>query len=167
MSAKQRVWAAPLAAICASALLFGGAWGAKTAGWRINITGSLPGVFYKISDAPGVGDFVQFCPPFVVPTLPDAAPWEPDCTGKIPLIKRVVAVAGDDVIVDLDGVMINGSRLPDSTPKSTTRGGLRLPAAVGEYVLQEGQLWVAGEHPDSFDSRYYGPVSAAALKVPQ
>lgn len=164
---RPRTWSAPLAAVGAAALLLGGMWVAKTEGWRINITGSLPGIVYKISKSPGVGDYVQFCPPWVVPTLPDAAPWEPACQGKIPLIKRVVAVAGDRVVVDAAGVAVNGTRIPDSAPKTSTSSGLALPFAAGGYTLRDGEFWVAGEHPDSFDSRYYGEISAAALDIAQ
>lgn len=147
-----------------SAVLVGG-WMAKEAGWRVNITGSLPGVFYRVSEDPARGDYFQFCPPVVVAALPDARPGEPTCAGKVPLIKRVVAVAGDRVVVDGAGVSINGERLPNSTPKRFARDGSRLPSAVGVHVLGPGQAWVAGEYSDSFDSRYFGPVNTASSRA--
>lgn len=150
---------AALAALCALGA------GAKEAGWRVNITGSLPGVFYRVSDNPRVGDYVQFCPPFVVSAIPDAKPGEASCHGKVPLLKRVVAVEGDTVSVDDAGVAINGRRLANSTPRAWASDGAPLPSARGEYLLRRGEVWVAGEHPDSFDSRYYGPVSIATARV--
>jgi conjugative transfer signal peptidase TraF len=138
---------------------------AKEAGWRVNITGSLPGVFYRVSEDPARGDYFQFCPPFTVPAIPDAKPGEPSCNGKVPLIKRVVAVAGDRVVVDWDGVTINGERLENSAPKRFARDGSALQTARGVHVLEPGQVWVAGEHPDSFDSRYFGPVSLKLAMV--
>lgn len=142
----------------ALSLVIVGGWVAKEAGWRVNITGSLPGVFYRVSEDPAWGDYFQFCPPVVAAALPDARPGEPSCSGKVPLIKRVVAVAGDRVVVDDAGVSINGERLPNSTPKRFARDGSPLPSAVGVHVLGPGQVWVAGEHLDSYDSRYFGPV---------
>lgn len=149
----------PLLAL--AAVLVGG-WVAKETGWRVNITGSLPGVFYRVSENPTRGDYVQFCPPFTVAATPDAKPGEPSCSGKMPLIKRVVAVEGDHVVVDGSGVRLNGERLPDSAPKRFARDGSPIRSAVGVHVLGAGEVWVAGEHPDSFDSRYFGPVLLVA-----
>lgn len=148
------------AATLATAALFVGGWGAKEAGWRVNISGSLPNTLYRVSDSdrPAVGDYVQFCPPVVVAVLPNAVPGEPSCNGKVPLLKRVVAIAGDRVEVGDEGVRINGKLLPMSRPKTVTRSGERLPIASGEHVLKDGEIWAAGEHEDSFDSRYFGPV---------
>lgn len=142
-----------------------GGWGAKQAGWRVNITSSLPGVVYRVSEAPERGDFIRFCPPIVVAALPDSIGWEDSCDGKVPLIKRVVAVAGDRVIVDSLGVQVNGILLPNSQPKHAARDGTQLPSAAGEYVLEARQVWTAGEHEDSYDSRYFGPTTISALKT--
>jgi conjugative transfer signal peptidase TraF len=130
---------------------------AKAAGWRINVSGSLPEVLYRVSDRPAVGDYMQFCSPIPVASLPDGG----SCPGgKLPLIKRVVATAGDRIDVDAHGVRIDGVQLPDSAPKRHGRDGTQLPSATGEWVLDSKQVWVAGEHPDSFDSRYFGPIDA-------
>lgn len=144
-----------------AAVLVGG-WVAKEAGWRINITGSLPGMLYKVSDDPTRGDYFQFCPPFTVAATPDAKPGEPSCSGKMPLLKRVVAVEGDRVAVSENGVWINGVLLPNSRPLRTDRSGNPLPVAWGEHVVSTRRVWVSGEHPDSFDSRYFGSVPAVA-----
>lgn len=145
-----------------SCLLVGGAV-AKEAGWRVNITGSLPGVFYRVSEDPARGDYFQFCPPFTAAATPDAKPGEPSCSGKMPLLKRVVAVEGDRVAVDDAGVSINGKRLPDSSPRRFARDGSPLRSAVGVHVLGAGEVWMAGEHPDSFDSRYFGAIRTSTL----
>ncbi len=138
-----------------SAVLIAG-YSVKEGGWRINVTGSLPGVFYRVSKDPARGDYFQFCPPFVVAALPDARPGEPACQGKMPLIKRVVAVPGDSVSVSENGVWINGVLLSDSRPRR-----FDLPVAWGEHVVPPGYVWVAGEHLDSFDSRYFSSVSTS------
>lgn len=150
----------------ALSLLIVGGWGAKEAGWRVNITGSLPGVFYRVSEDPARGDYFQLCPPVVVAAIPDARPGEPSCSGKVPLIKRVVAVAGDRVVVDDAGVRVNGELLANSVPKRSARDGSPLPSAVGVHELEPGQVWVAGEHPDSFDSRYFGAIDTQSRDNP-
>lgn len=149
----------------ALSLMLAGGVVAKEAGWRVNITGSLPGVFYRVSGSPARGDFVRFCPPVTVPALPDSIGWEDSCDGKVPLIKRVVGVPGDRVVVDNQGVRVNGVLLPNSRPKRSARDGTSLPSSVGEHALETGQVWTAGEHEDSYDSRYFGPVRISALKT--
>lgn len=164
---KPRAGVKPVAlALLAFALIIGGEWGAREGHWRINISGSLPGTFYRVTGNrnPRVGDFVTFCPPVVVPALADANPWEPSCAGKVPLIKEVAAVAGDRVVVSERGVSINGRLWPESRPKTRGMDGRPLPSAVGVYTLRPGEIWVMGEHPDSYDSRYYGPITVRAIK---
>ncbi|GAB1394093.1 hypothetical protein MASR1M60_22570 [Rhodocyclaceae bacterium] len=129
---------------------------AKISGLRLNVSGSLPNIIYRVSEQPSVGDYVQFCSPIPVDALPGGG----SCPGgKLPLLKRVVAGAGDHVVVDTEGVTVNGVLLPASAPKQFGRDGTPLPSAVGVWILDSGHIWVAGEHPDSFDSRYFGPVS--------
>lgn len=134
---------------------------AKAVGLRINVTPSLPDALYIISKSPGRGDVVSFCPPVIVPTLVDDASGK--CGGKLPLIKRVAAVAGDRVEVKDDGVYVNGERIPNSMPLERDSIGRSLPRLRGAWMLGAGEIWVAGEHPQSFDSRYFGPISTSAL----
>jgi len=146
--------------IAALAALFIGGVVAKESGWRVNVSGSLPETFYRVVDLKHarVGDYVQICAPISIPALPAASPGEPSCDGKLPLLKRVVAVAWDRVIVDSEGVWVNGELLPDSRPKATDSTGRPLPAAYGRHDLLPMEYWVMGEHPDSYDSRYFGKV---------
>jgi type IV secretory pathway protease TraF len=56
------------------------------------------------------------------------------------------------------GVQINGQPLPNSRPLDLDTQGRALPHLRGSFTLKQGEFWAAGEHPNSFDSRYFGPV---------
>ncbi|WP_415033334.1 conjugative transfer signal peptidase TraF [Azonexus sp.] len=160
MAANFKVMRWPLAGL---ALVFALVAGVKTAGVKVNVTGSLPGTVYTTSAEPGLGDFIQFCPPVTTPALPAAGWLEKTCPGgKLPLLKRVVAVEGDIVDVTESGVAVNGRLLENSVPKKASRNGDPLPVAYGQHRIVAGQIWTAGEHPDSFDSRYFGSVNVYA-----
>jgi len=102
------------------------------------------------------GDVVRFCPPLGLPHLRVGV--TPCASGYTPLIKRVAAAEGDHVRVTDYGVYVNGSRLKGSMPLHVGRGGFALPQWRGEITLTANELWVYGYHPQSFDSRYFGPV---------
>ena len=82
--------------------------------------------------------------------------------GAWPLLKPVAAIPGDVVLIDSAGVTINGKLLPNS--QRQTRPGLAA-IAPGTYRVGEGELWVVSSlHPNSFDSRYFGPISVDAIR---
>jgi type IV secretory pathway protease TraF len=72
------------------------------------------------------------------------------------LMKHVVAVPGDVVTVTAQGTYVNGELFPHSAIPATAKG--YRPFAFGAYTLQQGQYWLLGTSPDSWDSRYIGPV---------
>jgi type IV secretory pathway protease TraF len=76
----------------------------------------------------------------------------------MPLIKRVVGVAGDLVTATDAGIDINWRPVPNSRPLDLDNKGSALPHLRGSFSLRQGEIWVAGEHPNSLDSRYFGPV---------
>jgi conjugative transfer signal peptidase TraF len=76
----------------------------------------------------------------------------------MPLVKRVVGVAGDFVTATDAGIEINGLPVPNSRPLDLDARGSALPHLRGSFRLKHGEIWAAGEHPNSFDSRYFGPV---------
>jgi conjugative transfer signal peptidase TraF len=78
----------------------------------------------------------------------------------MPLIKRVVGVAGDLVTATDAGMEINGQSVPNSRPLDLDTQGRTLPHLRGSFTLKQGEIWAAGEHPNSFDSRYFGPVKS-------
>jgi len=86
--------------------------------------------------------------------------------GYQPLLKRIVAKAGDLVIFDEKrGVEVNGEVLKDSKPSGKDSAGRPLTHfPSGMASLQPGEYWVMGDHPMSFDSRYFGPVNSSQIR---
>src|SRR6266404_4145259 len=80
----------------------------------------------------------------------------------LPLLKRVVALAGDVVSVSSSGVSINGQLLANSAPLSHDEVGKPLAMTqLDHFRLGTDQAFLMGVTPTSWDSRYFGPVSLA------
>lgn len=144
---------------------------AYAAGYRINLTPSMPvGVWHVSGDGHfGRGDVVWVCPPNTSPIreahrfgfIPSGL-----CpSGFSPLLKPVVAVEGDAVTLSAEGLIVNGSLVPNSAPARMNARGQFLPRLrLGSYVVRPGEVWlISSYNPASFDSRYFGPVSAALV----
>jgi signal peptidase I len=79
----------------------------------------------------------------------------PDGQGSLPTIKRVVAVAGDEIVATPDGeVLINGEvdDEPYLAPGTVT-------VSLDRQVVPADHVFVMGDNrPNSSDSRLTGPV---------
>lgn len=126
---------------------------AKSLGMVLNVTDSMPGIVYQLGHGER-GSIAAFCAPIAHQSISRG----PCPDGSLPLIKRVVGVAGDLVNATDAGIEINGLTVPHSRPLDLGSKGKALPHLRGVFRLQDGEIWAAGEHPNSFDSRYYGPV---------
>lgn len=80
------------------------------------------------------------------------------------LIKRVIAVGGQEVDLVDGSVYVDGERLDE--PYTEGRPSYSLSDLAGSagieypYVVPEGHVWVMGDNrTDSKDSRYFGAVS--------
>jgi conjugative transfer signal peptidase TraF len=136
---------------------------------RYNHSPSMPkGIWLERSTEGHIfaaGDIVAVCPPLTA--------WQriylesgPCQTGLEPILKPIVAVAGDTVIVSTAGVSINGTPAPDSTPLTHDRWGHALAAwPAGTYTVAPGQAWLLAPMPDSLDSRYLGPVEIGYVQA--
>ena len=81
---------------------------------------------------------------------------------RIPLLKRVGAVAPQEVCVFGALVWIDG--VPVAVVLAADRLGRPLPSWPHCRRLEPGELFLLSvTNPASFDSRYFGPVSAAAV----
>lgn len=71
------------------------------------------------------------------------------------LLKRVAAIGGDGVCAVDGAVMTRGRR---ARALSRDRRGADLPAWCECRVLAPDEVFLLGDTPGSFDSRYFGPV---------
>jgi conjugative transfer signal peptidase TraF len=81
--------------------------------------------------------------------------------GAIPVIKQVIAIPGDDVILTIDGITVNG-HFYLAPHRSVDHNNLPIKQFVtmGQYSNTTG-YWLYGVHAplDSWDSRYFGAVA--------
>jgi len=128
---------------------------AVASGVRINVSDSLPGWVYVTQpiDRAQRGDYVSFCPPVDVGSLPRG-----NCAvGSMALIKRVVAAEGDVVRFAPGLIEVNDEQSFEVPMAAVDSRGRALPqAAPGVQVLDAGQVVVLGDHERSLDSRYFG-----------
>ncbi|HIE4015876.1 TPA: S26 family signal peptidase [Pseudomonas aeruginosa] len=81
---------------------------------------------------------------------------------RVPLLKRVGAVAPQHVCIVAGQVRIDG--VPAAAVLPADRMGRALPSLQLCRRLEPGELFLLSvTNPASFDSRYFGPVSASAV----
>lgn len=137
-------------------------------GIRINTSPSLPvGLYIVTSDAKA--NLIEFCPaePFGSFAIQRGYRDRGACPdGTAPLLKPIVAMAGDIVKTSSRGIEVDGKLRPDTAPlKVDTKGRRLTPWPFGRYVVQAGMVWVASSYNRrSFDSRYFGPVSTSSIR---
>lgn len=127
-------------------------------GYMLNWSESLPlGLWEVTNERPTVGVYVVLCPQEIRPFLQVGGV---DCTNKLlPLLKQIVGVPGDTVEVNRIGVRVNGGPyLPHSVPQDYNGNGYPMEPVIGTHRIPPGMYWLAGQHPESYDSRYFGPV---------
>lgn len=138
-------------------------------GLRLNLSPSAPPGFWM--RWPGElerGDWVMVCLPGPVAEFGRLRGYHPEgpplgrCTdGSLPVLKQVFALPGDRVAVTRAGVVVAGQALPGTAPLGRDSHGRPLPAlAPVPRRLGPEDVWLLSDHiPNSWDSRYYGPVS--------
>ncbi len=121
----------------------------------VNRTHSLPVGLYYWSDVPiKKGSIVLFKP---LEQLGIERGYE---ARELPLLKRVVALAGDVVSVSSSGVSINGQLLANSAPLFHDEVGRPLAMTqLDHFRLGTDEAFLMGVTPTSWDSRYFGPVA--------
>jgi conjugative transfer signal peptidase TraF len=81
---------------------------------------------------------------------------------RVPLLKRVGAIAPQEVCVTGQIIRIDG--VPSAAVLTADRRGRPLPTWQQCRRLQSSELFLLSTtNPASFDSRYFGPVSAYAV----
>ncbi|EGY29990.1 conjugative transfer signal peptidase TraF [Candidatus Regiella insecticola 5.15] len=140
------------------------------AGGRLNTSSSMPLGLYWITDKPMTkGEYVIFCPPLQT-AFKEAKRRGYIGFGLCPgnysyMMKKIVTLQGDNIAITAQGVSVNDTLLPHTTPLPTDRAGQPLPQiSIASYTLSESELLLMTEHsPTSFDSRYFGPVNKTQI----
>jgi conjugal transfer pilin signal peptidase TrbI len=80
-----------------------------------------------------------------------------------PLIKVMDGMPGDRLTVEEAQVLVNGER--QASGGLMLSGTLMRPASTFEstYTLSKDRYFMAGRTNNSFDSRYWGPISSAQI----
>lgn len=73
---------------------------------------------------------------------------------NVPLVKRVVGLAGDEVCALGKRIFLNG--MPVAERRAADGEGRRMPAWTGCTRLHGRELFVLSDNPGSFDGRYFG-----------
>lgn len=142
-------------------------WWRTGVGLALNLSPSMPPGLYFTWPAgnPQTGDWVSLCIAPAVAPLYRSRQYLPDrdgcSSGLAPVLKPIVAVPGDVVSLEGEGVRVNGRLIPNSLALDTDSNGLPMPhLPLGWFRhLDDGEYFVlATFHPRSLDSRYYGPV---------
>ena len=122
--------------------------------WNVSASVAV-GLYRVISGAPERGDFILVRIPKSIESLAAMRGYLP---AGVPLIKRVAAVAGDDVCAFDGAVIVNGEIV--ARQRKADRAGRLLPRWNECRKLVRGEFFLLGDAPDSLDSRYFGPVSS-------
>ena len=125
-----------------------------------NPSPSEPKGLYRLAAAPPmVGRLIAFHVPAPGQTYANA---HLSYLTRSPILKEVAAGSGSEVCEREGAVFIDGIRR--GLVALRDRMGRRLPHWTGCHRLAPDELFVLSNRiPNSFDSRYYGPVSEAEL----
>jgi conjugal transfer pilin signal peptidase TrbI len=78
------------------------------------------------------------------------------------VVKRLVGLPGDHVAVTPERTAVNGVPVGEGLALAPALG--QLPEAfVREQSVPADAVWMMGGTPDSFDSRYWGPLPMAQI----
>jgi conjugal transfer pilin signal peptidase TrbI len=88
----------------------------------------------------------------------DLSPLYPKGT---PMLKYLRGLPGDTIeILENEQVWVNGHYTESGLSVATVKLGMRKADFVGKTILSDDQYWFLGTSPQSFDSRYWGSISA-------
>jgi len=136
---------------------------------RINWTSSMPlGLYREVPARLDRGELVLICLPVEMARIGRQRRYLPlgDCPeGVSPIVKEIVAIAGDQIELQEEFLAVNGF-VVDQTPLGST-DSLGRPmdhVPLGRRLVADGEVWVLGsERSRSWDSRYFGAVPVKAM----
>jgi conjugative transfer signal peptidase TraF len=142
---------------------------AHALGLRINWTSSMPfGLYREVPAHLERGQIVLICVPEEIARVGRQRRYLPlgDCPeGVSPIVKEIVAIAGDVIELQEDFLAVNGVVLDRTPLRSFDSLGRPLDhVQPGRRLVADGEVWVLGiEGSRSWDSRYFGSVPAGAI----
>lgn len=74
------------------------------------------------------------------------------------LLKKVIAVENDHVVVNQEGVFLNGALVANSKIFRFDSKGHPLTPKRLDKILVKNEIFAMGDHIQSYDSRYFGTV---------
>lgn len=133
-------------------------WASRTL--LINATASEPlGLYARVAGAAAVGRIVAFYAP------PAAFPYAERHLGylrRVPMLKTIAGVAGDQICTARGRLVINERDLAPIV--AIDREGRTLPHWSACRMLRGDEVFVfSARVPNSFDSRYFGPVPRGSI----
>lgn len=136
-------------------------------GLIINITGSMPrGIYWRETGKIHRGDLVTFCLSekhqkfglergYLINGM--------RCQFSEPLIKKVIAIPGDNVILASQFIVVNDQSLPYKTLSTDSKDRPLRAYPAGVYTNTKN-YWVIGTNSKrSWDSRYFGPIPQKSI----
>jgi len=137
--------------------------------FRINWTSSMPiGLYREVPARLERGEIVLVCLPEEIAQVGRQRRYLPlgDCPeGVSPIVKKIVAIAGDEIELQEEFLAVNGvvvDRTPLRSSDSLARPMDHVP--LGRRLVADGEVWVLGsERSRSWDSRYFGLVPVESI----
>jgi signal peptidase I len=95
-------------------------------------------------------------------------PADTDCSGPqgTDLVKRVIALPGQNIYSSGNDIYVNGRLLPENYLPKVDSLGPAIPGASASdpYRVPAGEFYVLGDNREiSCDSRYWGPVKGSTM----
>jgi conjugative transfer signal peptidase TraF len=126
-----------------------------------NASPSVPIGLYAVRPAAPlrVGELVVVHPPQALARFMAARRYLPR---GVPLLKHVTALSGQRVCRTGDAITVDGAAV--GVALDVDSAGRDLPRWSGCRVINHGRIFLMNRRPeDSFDGRYFGPLSIAAI----
>lgn len=125
-----------------------------------NPSQSVPSGFYRRrSEPPQRGDFVTVA---AFEVAPEYAALRGYADRSDRFLKLVAATEGQLVCAEGETITIDGSDVATRTERDAE--GRTLPRWDGCRRLRAGELFLLGDTVDSFDGRYWGPVTMSLIE---